>query len=263
MLTIANKTLNSRLLLGTALYPSPHAMCESIKASGAEVVTVSLRRQNPTEKSGQQFWDLVKSLGVHVLPNTAGCRTAREAVTTARMARELFGTNWIKLEVIGDDYNLQPDPLGLVEAARELVKDGFEVLPYSTEDLVIAQRLLEAGCKVVMPWGAPIGSAQGLINEFGLRTLRARLPKTTLVVDAGLGKPSEAARAMEMGFDAVLVNSAIALARDPVSMAAAFASAVKAGRAGFEAGLMPRREMASPSTPTLGTPFWQQAPGAE
>ncbi len=256
MLSIANRTLKSRIFLGSALYPSPEVMCEAIKASGTEVVTVSLRRQNPTEKSGQRFWELVQNLGVQVLPNTAGCRTVQEAVTTARMARELFGTTWIKLEVIGDDYNLQPDPLGLVEAARILAAEGFEVLPYSTEDLVVAQRLMEAGCKVVMPWGAPIGSAQGLVNEFGLRTLRARMPDTTLVVDAGLGRPSEAAAAMEMGFDAVLVNSAIALARDPVAMASAFAEAVRAGRAGFEAGLMPRREMASPSTPTLGTPFW-------
>ncbi len=260
MLTLGNITLESRLLLGTALYSSPELMCESIRASGAGMVTVSLRRQNPTEKSGAQFWSLVQSLGVQVLPNTAGCRTVKEAVTTARMARELFGTNLIKLEVIGDDYNLQPDPLGLVEAARELAADGFEVLPYTTEDLVIAQRLLEAGCRVVMPWGAPIGSAQGLINEFGLRTLRARLPGVTLVVDAGLGRPSEAARAMELGFDAVLVNSAIALSRNPVRMAQAFAEAVRAGRAGFEAGPMTPREMAAPSTPTLGTPFWHQKP---
>lgn len=263
MLTIGDKKIESRLLMGTALYPSPDAMCEAVKASGAQVVTVSLRRQNPAEQSGRRFWDIVQGLGVHVLPNTAGCRTVKEAVTTARMARELFGTNWIKLEVIGDDYNLQPDPIGLVEAARILAAEGFEVLPYSTEDLVIAQRLVEAGCRVVMPWGAPIGSAQGLVNEFGLRMLRARLPDTTLVVDAGLGRPSEAARAMEMGFDAVLVNSAIALARDPVAMARAFADAVRAGHAAFHAGLMPRREMASPSTPTLGTPFWHTDAKAE
>ena len=262
MLNLGTISLNSRLLVGSALYSSPQLMCDAVRASGAEMVTVSLRRQNPTEKSGAQFWELVRSLGVKVLPNTAGCRTVKEAVATARMARELFGTNLIKLEVIGDDYNLQPDPLGLVEAARTLVADGFEVLPYSTEDLVIAQRLLEAGCKVVMPWGSPIGSAQGMVHEFGLRTLRARLPGVTLVVDAGLGRPSEAARAMELGFDAVLVNSAIALARDPVRMAAAFAEAVRAGRAAFEAGPMTPREMASPSTPTLGTPFWHQQNGA-
>ncbi|HEY8241514.1 MAG TPA: thiazole synthase [Kiritimatiellia bacterium] len=256
MWTLADKQLKSRLLMGTALYPSPEAMCDAIRASGSEVVTCSLRRQNPREKAGASFWDLVRGLGVNVLPNTAGCRTAREAVTTAQMARELFDTNWIKLEVIGDDYNLQPDPIGLVEAARELVGQGFEVLPYSTEDLVIAQKLVEAGCRIVMPWAAPIGSAQGLINEHALRTLRARLPETTLIVDAGIGKPSQAARVMEMGFDGVLVNSAIALSQQPAEMARAFAMAVEAGRRGYEAGLMAPREMASPSTPTLGTPFW-------
>jgi thiazole synthase len=199
---------------------------------------------------------------VSVLPNTAGCRTVQEAVTTARMARELFGTNWIKLEVIGDDYTLQPDTAALVEAAGILAAEGFEVLPYTTEDLIVAQRLVEAGCRVVMPWGSYIGSGQGLVNRFGLKTLRSRLPDAVLVVDAGLGKPSEAAQAMEMGFDAVLVNSGIALARDPVGMARAFADAVRAGRSAFEAGLMSPRDMASPSTPTLGTPFWHQSHGS-
>jgi len=256
MLNLGPITLRNRLLLGTALYASPQQMADSIRASGAEMVTVSLRRQNPTAGSGQQFWDLVRSLGVHVLPNTAGCRTVKEAVTTAQMARELFETPLIKLEVIGDDYTLQPDPIALVEAARLLVQDGFTVLPYATEDLVIAQRLIDVGCRVVMPWGAPIGSGQGLVNPCGLKTLRARLPETTLIVDAGLGKPSEAARAMEMGFDAVLVNSAVALAQDPVRMARAFAAAVDAGRTAWESGPMPTRDLASPSTPTLGTPFW-------
>jgi thiazole synthase len=261
MLTIGTRALSSRLILGSALYPSPDVMVESIKASGAEVVTASLRRQNPREKSGARFWDLLRGLGLHVLPNTAGCKSVKEAVTTAQMARELFGTHWIKLEVIGDDYTLQPDTAGLVEAARILIQDGFEVLPYSTEDLIAAQRLVEAGCKVVMPWGSYIGSGQGLVNKFALKTLRQRLPDVTLVVDAGLGKPSEAAHAMEMGFDAVLVNSAIALARDPIGMARAFADAVRAGRAGYKAGLMPTRDMAAPSTPTLGTPFWHAEQG--
>ena len=242
--------------MGSALYSSPEQMQQSVRASGSEVVTCALRRQNPKEKSGARFWELIQELGVNVLPNTAGCRTVKEAVTTAQMARELFKTNWIKLEVIGDDYNLQPDPIGLVEAARILVTEGFEVLPYTTEDLVIAQRLVEAGCRIVMPWAAPIGSAQGVINEFGLRTLRARLPEITLIVDAGIGKPSQAARVMEMGFDGALVNSAIALAKDPPGMAAAFAQAIEAGRRGYESGLLNPREMASPSTPTLGTPFW-------
>ncbi len=255
---LAGKTFESRLLVGSALYPSPEIMADSIKASGAEIVTVALRRQNPRDKSGARFWELIQGLGVQVLPNTAGCRTVKEAVTTAQMARELFNTNWVKLEVIGDDYTLQPDTAGLVEAARILIGEGFEVLPYTTEDLITANRLVEAGCRVVMPWGSYIGSGRGLVNAFALKTLRARLPDITLVVDAGLGKPSEAAQAMEMGFDAVLVNSAIALSREPVAMAKAFADAVRAGRQGFEAGLMQPRDMGSPSTPTIGTPFWHQ-----
>jgi len=246
--------------MGSSLYPSPEIMSESISAAGAELVTVALRRQSPENASGSRFWDLIKDLGVDVLPNTAGCRTVKEAVTTAQMARELFETNWIKLEVIGDDYTLQPDTAALVEAATELIKQGFEVLPYTTEDLITAQRLVEAGCKVVMPWGSYIGSGQGLANRFALKTLRARLPDTTLIIDAGLGRPSEAALALEMGFDGVLVNSAIALARDPIMMAEAFADAVVAGRIGYESGLMQPRDMASPSTPTLGTPFWHSVP---
>lgn len=256
MLKIGNQELNSRLFIGTALYPSPEIMREAILASGAQVVTVSLRRQSPGTKGGSQFWDFVKDLKLNLLPNTAGCRTAKEAITTAQMARELFATNWVKLEVIGDDYTLQPDPFELVEAARQLIKEGFEVLPYSTDDLIVTQRLVEAGCKVVMPWAAPIGSGQGLTDVKALITLRARLPETTLIVDAGLGKPSHAAQVMEMGFDGVLLNSAVALANDPVGMARAFALAVEGGRQGYVSGLMQEREMASPSTPTVGTPFW-------
>ncbi|MCO5045176.1 MAG: thiazole synthase [Kiritimatiellae bacterium] len=259
MLAIADRTFHSRLIMGSALYPSPEIMASSIRAGGAELVTVALRRQNPRDKSGLRFWELIQSLNIAVLPNTAGCKTVKEAVTTAQMARELFNTNWIKLEVIGDDYTLQPDTALLVEATRILIGEGFEVLPYTTEDLIAAQRLVEAGCKIVMPWGSYIGSGQGLINKFALKTLRARLPDTILVVDAGLGKPSEAAHAMELGFDAVLVNSAIALARDPIAMASAFADAVRAGRTAYEAGLMAPREMATPSTPVVGTPFWHQA----
>lgn len=256
MLKIADKTFSSRLIMGSALYPSPDIMAESIRAGGAELVTVALRRQNPADKSGARFWELIKSLGVQVLPNTAGCKTVKEALNIARMAREVFGTSLVKLEVIGDDYTLQPDTAQTVEAAKILLAEGFEVLPYTTEDLITAQKLVALGCRVVMPWGSYIGSGQGLINKFALKTLRSRLPDTTLVVDAGLGKPSEAAHAMEMGFDAVLVNSAIALAKDQVAMAKAFAEAVRAGRTAFEAGLMIPREMASPSTPTIGTPFW-------
>lgn len=255
MWRLADCELDSRLLIGSSLYPSPHIMQEAIRASGADVVTVALRRQ---QRGGEAFWDALRELGVRLLPNTAGCHSAREAVTTAQMARELFGTHWIKLEVIGDDYNLQPDPFGLVEAARELIAQGFEVFPYCTEDLVVCERLVAAGCRILMPWGAPIGTARGLLNPYGLRTLRERLPGIALIVDAGLGVPSHAAQALELGYDAVLLNTAIAQAADPVAMAAAFRHAVLAGRLGFEAGRMPERDLAQPSTPVVGTPFWQQ-----
>lgn len=256
MLTFYNKTFTSRLLIGTALYPSPAIMQQAIRASGAQIVTVSLRRESAGGKSGNNFWSLVRELDVAVLPNTAGCRSVREAVTTAQMARELFGTSWIKLEVIADDETLQPDVVALVEAAAILVKDGFEVFPYTTEDLGVAQRLVDAGCRVVMPWAAPIGSARGLINRDALKLMRARLPDITLVVDAGLGAPSHAADAMELGYDAVLLNTAIAKAADPVAMANAFRLGVESGRMAHESGLMGPRDFASPSTPVIGTPFW-------
>src|ERR687885_83538 len=211
--------IGSRLLIGTALYPSPTIMEEAIRASGAEIVTVSLRREAAGGKAGDAFWKIISSLGVKVLPNTAGCRTVRDAVTTAQMARELFGTPWIKLEVIGDDETLQPDVVGLVEAAAILVRDGLQVFPYCTEDLTVVGRLIDAGCEVVMPWASPIGSAKGIINPYGLKTLRARFPDVPMIVDAGLGAPSHAAEALEMGYDAVLLNTAIAKAAEPVAMA--------------------------------------------
>ena len=244
--------LSSRLLLGTARYPSPTILAEAIKVSAAEVVTVSLRREAGAERGGQSFWSFIRGLGVRVLPNTAGCHTVKEAVTTAHMARELFDTPWIKLEVIRDDETLQPDVFGLVEAARVLAEDGFEVFPYTTEDLAVADRLVEAGCRVLMPWGAPIGSARGLNNLYGLRALRAHFPDVPLVVDAGLGVPSHASAAMELGYDAVLLNTAVAEAGDPVAMAKAFALAIEAGRLAFAAQPLEPRDMAVPSTPVLG-----------
>ncbi len=244
--------LKSRLLLGTSRYPSPAVLERAVKASGAEVVTVSLRRESGAGRAGQSFWSLIQSLGVRVLPNTAGCHSVKEAVTTAHMARELFDTPWIKLEVIGEADTLQPDVFGLVEAARILAEEGFEVFPYTTEDLVVADRLVEAGCRVLMPWGAPIGSARGLNNVYGLRSLRAHFPDIPLVVDAGIGVPSHAAAAMELGYDAVLLNTAVAEAGDPVEMARAFALAVEAGHAAFRAQPMEPRDMAVPSTPVIG-----------
>lgn len=255
MLEFYGKTFESRLLLGTAQYPSPSILADSVRSSQSEIVTVSLRRESGNMRAGQDFWKLIKDLGVSVLPNTAGCHTAREAVTTAKMARDVFGTNWIKLEVIGDHDTLQPDPFGLVEAARILCDEGFEVFPYMNDDLVVAEKLIEAGCKVLMPWGAPIGSGRGLNNPYALKTMRAHFPDIPLVVDAGIGVPSHAATAMELGFDAVLINTAVAKAGDPAAIARAFALSVEAGRIAYEADPIEARDMAAPSTPLLGKAF--------
>jgi thiazole synthase len=255
LLKLYDIELHSRLLLGTSRYPSPAVLAEAVKASRSEIVTVSLRRESSGDRAGQGFWSLVSDLGVRVLPNTAGCHSVKEAVTTAQMAREVFGTSWIKLEVIGDDDTLQPDVFGLVEAARILCVEGFEVFPYTTEDLVVADKLLAAGCQVLMPWGSPIGSGRGLNNVFGLKTMRAHFPDIPLVIDAGVGVPSHAVQAMEIGFDAVLVNTAIAQAANPVRMAEAFARAVEAGYAARLAGPMEPRDLAVPSTPVIGTAF--------
>jgi thiazole synthase len=258
MWQLAGKALDSRLLIGTALYPSPQIMLDAIKKSGSQLVTVSLRRQNPSDGSGNDFWQMVQSLQLNILPNTAGCHSVKEAVATAQMARELFSTNWIKLEVIGDDYNLQPDPFALLEATKELVSQGFEVFPYCTDDLVVCEKLVAAGCKILMPWGAPIGTGKGLINPYALKTLRQRMPDITLIVDAGIGAPSHAVEAMQMGFDGVLLNTAVAQASDPIKMAEAFKYSLQSGRLAYESGLIPQRDLAQPSTPTLGTPFWHQ-----
>ncbi len=254
---IGGKTLKSRLFIGSARYPSPDVLAQAVKASHAEVITVSLRRESATKSAGQAFWQLIRELGLHVLPNTAGCRTVGEAVTTAEMAREVFETDWIKLEVIGDDYTLQPDIFKLVEASAILNDKGFTVFPYTTDDLVLARELVATGCDILMPWAAPIGSGQGLNNISALQTLRARFPEIKLLVDAGLGAPSHAAKAMELGFDGVLLNTAIAEAGDPVAMAQGFARAVEAGYLGANAGIMPKRDFAQPSTPDIGTPFWK------
>jgi thiazole synthase len=251
-LTLYGVPLRSRLILGTSQYPSPAILAEAVRASGADIVTVSLRRESARLKEGQDFWRLIREIGARVLPNTAGCHSVKEAVTTAEMAREVFATNWIKLEVIGEADTLQPDVFGLVAAARALSDSGFEVFPYTTEDLVVAERLIEAGCKVLMPWGAPIGSGKGLNNLFGLRALRAHFPEVPLVIDAGIGLPSHAASAMEIGYDAILLNTAVAKAGDPIAMARAFALSVEAGRTAYLARPMEPRDMAAPSTPVLG-----------
>ena len=261
-LTVYGERIASRLLLGTARYPSPQVMSDAVRASGAGIVTVSLRREQARGRTGARFLDLVSALPVRLLPNTAGCRTAREAITTAEMARELLETDWIKLEVIANDDTLQPDLIGLVEAATELVQRGFKVFPYMTEDLSIAERLVAAGCRVLMPWGSPIGTGRGLANPEALKTLRAYFPDLPLVIDAGIGAPSHAAAAMEMGYDAVLLNTAVARAQDPVRMATAFAAAIAAGRTAFDAGLIEPSDRARPSTPVAGTPFFDLDPPA-
>ena len=252
---LADRPLRSRFLLGTAGYSSPQVLREAIAASGTQVVTVGLKRQLATGAGDNGFIDIIRTSGAHLLPNTAGCRTAREAIALAHMARELLGTHWIKLEVVGDEHTLQPDPWELTIAATQLVRDGFEVFPYCTDDLVSAQRLADAGCRILMPWGAPIGSGQGLLNPWALRTLRARLPGLTLIVDAGIGAPSHAVQAMELGFDAVLINSAVAQAADPVGMARGFGLAIEAGRLGHRSGLLAPQAMAVASTPVGGRPF--------
>lgn len=256
--TLYGHKLTSRFLLGTAGYPSPEVLRQAVRASGAQVLTVGLKRTLAAAGDNgfvAAIRETLRETGGQLLPNTAGCRTAMEAIILAQMARELYDTPWIKLEVVGDEYTLQPDPWELVTAAEQLVKDGFQVFPYCTDDLVTCRRLLDAGCELLMPWGAPIGSGQGLLNPFALRTLRERLPGVPLIVDAGIGAPSHAAQAMELGFDGVLLHSAVAQAGDPIRMAAAFGQAIAAGRLGYEAGVMARQDMAVASTPVGGRPF--------
>ncbi len=246
--------LPNPLMLGTAQYPSPAILEQAFQASGASVATVSLRREG-AGGAGQTFWSMVRDLGVLILPNTAGCHTVKEAVTTAHMAREVFDTPWIKLELIGHTDSLQPDVFQLVEAARILTDEGFQVFPYTTDDLIVGERLLSAGCEVLMPWGAPIGSGRGLNNEYALRAMRAEFPDVPLVIDAGIGLPSHAAHAMELGYDAVMLNTAVARAGDPVAMARAMAQAIEAGQLAHQADPIEPRDMAEPSTPVIGKAF--------
>jgi thiazole synthase len=251
-LELYGKTVTSRLLLGTARYPSPSVLAEAVRRSRTEIVTVALRRETAGGKTGGAFFQMIRDLGVHVLPNTAGCHSAREAVLTAKMAREVFGTTWIKLEVIGHHDTLQPDVFELVEAAKILVTEGFEVFPYTTDDLVVGEKLLAAGCRVLMPWCAPIGSAMGPQNVAALKSMRAEFPDVPLIVDAGIGRPSHATVVMELGYDAVLLNTAVASAGDPAAMAEGFAKAIEAGHIAHQAGMLEPRDMAVPSTPVIG-----------
>jgi thiazole synthase len=257
-LVLYGETFASRLLLGTSRYPSPQILENAVALAKPGMITVSLRRQGTsTTETHSGFWDLLKKMAVPVLPNTAGCHSPQEVITTAQMAREVFETDWIKLELIGDDYTLQPDTLRLVQTAETLIKDGFKVLPYCTEDLILCQRLVDVGCQAVMPWAAPIGTGQGPLNPYAMKLLRERL-QVPLLVDAGLGLPSHACTVMEWGFDGVLLNTAVALADNPVAMATAFAKAVDAGRAAYLSGAMQAQSSAQASTPLVGTPFWHQ-----
>ena len=256
MLVIGEKKIKSRLLLGTARYPAPDILMDSIEKSDTEIITVSLRRQLASQNEND-FWKLLKKLPCHILPNTAGCFNAKEAITTAQMARELFSTHWIKLEVIADDESLQPNVFELVKAAEQLIQQGFEVFPYCTDDLLVCQKLVDCGCHILMPWAAPIGTGRGIQNPYALQLLRDRFPDNILIIDAGIGKPSHASFAMELGFDAVLLNTAVAKATDPVSMAKAFSLAIKSGRLAYEAGCIIPRNNATASTPLINKPFWK------
>ena len=259
MFDLLNQKIKSRFFIGTSLYSNLQEMSDCIDASGSDVLTVSLRRNLGKDQNQNQneFWNILKNKNLKILPNTAGCYSVNEAVQTAFMAREVFNTNWIKLEVIGDDYTLQPDPIGLLEATKELVKNDFQVFPYTTDDIVIAKKLVDHGCEILMPWASPIGSGLGISRPHDLKRFRKTFENQFLVVDAGLGKPSDATIAMEMGFDAVLLNTAIARSQNPVKMATAFQFAIQSGRLSYEAGRMPKREFATPSTPEIGKPFWR------
>ena len=248
-LTIAGRTLNSRLLLGTGGFPSLALLAEAIRASGSELVTVALRRVDPAARGS--LIDVLEDAGVELLPNTAGCFTARDAVLTAKLAREAFATDWVKLEVIGDEDTLLPDAPELLKAAELLVDDGFVVLPYTTDDPVLARRLVDVGCAAVMPLGAPIGSGMGIRNPYNIALIREAV-QVPVVLDAGVGTASDAALAMELGCDAVMVASAVSRAQDPVAMAGAMRAAVQAGRLARGAGRIPRRTYATPSSPRTG-----------
>lgn len=250
-LVIAGRELSSRLLLGTGGFRSLDALAAAIEASGTGLVTVALRRIDPSARGS--IVDVLDAAGVQLLPNTAGCYTARDAVLTAKLAREAFETDWVKLEVIGDDRTLLPDAPALLDAAEELVDEGFVVLPYTNDDPILARRLEDVGCAAVMPLGSPIGSGMGLLNTYNLRLIRERA-SAPVILDAGVGTASDAALAMELGCDAVLCASAISRAEDPAAMARAVALGVEAGRLAHRAGRIPRRLYAEASTPEEGTP---------
>ena len=251
-LVIAGRTFQSRLIVGTGKYRSSEEMAAAHEASGADMVTVAVRRVNLADRDKDSVLGAINTDRMTILPNTAGCYTADEAIRTAHLAQEVGLSNWIKLEVIGDKKTLFPDVAGLLEATIELVKEGFVVLPYTNDDLVTAKKLIDAGASAIMPLGAPIGSGMGIQNTANLRILREMITEVPLIVDAGVGTASDAAIAMELGADGVLMNTAIAEAQDPVRMAGAMKAAVEAGRNAFLAGRIPRKLYASASSPLDG-----------
>jgi thiazole synthase len=251
-LIIANKTFNSRLIVGTSRYPDPHTMLEALAESGAEMVTVSVRRLNLNASNGQEsILGMLDRNKYSILPNTAGCYTAKEAVLTAQLAREALETNWVKLEVIGDDETLFPDVTELLKAAETLLADDFIVLPYCNDDPVTCKKLADMGCAAVMPLGAPIGSGMGIRNPYNIQIIRDII-NIPVIVDAGVGTASDAALAMELGVDGVLMNTAIAGAEHPVKMAKAMKLAIEAGRLAYESGRIPKRLYANASSPLEG-----------
>jgi len=251
-LTIAGRSYASRLIIGTGKYPSLEVMRRAIEASGASMVTVAVRRVNLSRRDGESLLDFIDTRKVALLPNTAGCRTAEEAVRTARLGREAGLSNLVKLEVIGDEKTLFPDNDGLLQATRVLVKEGFTVLPYTNDDLVVARRLRDAGAAAVMPLAAPIGSGLGVQNPAHLRLLLEEIRDVPVIVDAGVGTASDAAMVMELGADGVLMNTGIAGAGEPEKMARAMRLAIEAGRLAFEAGRIPRKLYATASSPMEG-----------
>lgn len=251
VLEIAGQTYTSRLLLGSAHYPNLDIMLQALEAGGAELVTVAVRRVKLDDASGENLFALLRRHGYQILPNTAGCYTAREAVMTARLAREALETPLIKVEVLGDDQTLFPDVEELLKAAAELVRDGFTVLPYCNDDPITCKKLEDLGCAAVMPLGAPIGSGMGIRNPYNIQIIREQV-RVPLIVDAGVGTASDAAVALELGCDGVLLNTAVAKARHPVQMALAMRKAVEAGRLAFLAGRIPRKLYASASSPQEG-----------
>ena len=251
VLKIGGKEFHSRLLLGTSRYPSPRVLAKALKASGTEIITVSIRRINLNQQE-QTFLGMEELKQYQLLPNTAGCFTAKEAVLTAQLAREALGTDWIKVEVIGDEKTLMPDSVELLKACEELVREGFTVLPYTSDDVVVCRRLADMGCAAIMPLASPIGSGQGIRNPHALEMIREMIPNLPLIVDAGIGTASDAALAMELGYDGILMNTAVAEAMNPEGMALAMKLAVEAGRLAWESGRIPKIKYAQASSPEQG-----------